>query len=78
MEKVKEIKIEKSRDSLRAFEFFYQALSFHPDAGNPFVMSSLRNESEIISPNSPSPFMERGLGGEVNGQVIKDRFLEII
>ncbi len=35
----------------------------------------LRNESEITSSNSPSPFMERGLGGEVNGHVISDLFL---
>jgi len=35
----------------------------------------LRNESEITFSNSPSPAMERGLGGEVEGQVIKDRFL---
>ena len=39
-------------------------------------MALLRSGSEIGSyPCSPSPFMERGLGGEVNGQVIKDRFL---
>ncbi len=37
--------------------------------------SLLRNASEILYPNTPSPFMERGLGGEVNSQVIKNRFL---
>jgi len=32
----------------------------------------LRNESEITFLNSPSPDMERGPGGEVNGQVIQN------
>ncbi|SLM27701.1 membrane hypothetical protein [Desulfamplus magnetovallimortis] len=36
---------------------------------------TFRNESEIIFPNSPSQLCERGLGGEVNGQVIKNPFL---
>ena len=35
---------------------------------------TLRNASEIVSPCSHSPFMERAPGGEVNEQVIKDRF----
>ncbi|MBF0232585.1 MAG: copper-translocating P-type ATPase [Desulfamplus sp.] len=37
--------------------------------------TDIRSKSEITFPNSPSPFMERGLGGEVNGQVIKNPLL---
>ncbi len=37
-----------------------------------------RNEHEITYPFSPSPFMERGLGGEVSGQVISVRFLNYL
>ena len=36
-----------------------------------------RNAHEITYPISPSPFMERGVGGEVYGQVISDRFLSV-
>jgi len=36
----------------------------------------IRNVIEITYPNSPSPFMERGLGGEVNEHIISDSFLD--
>ena len=48
----------------------------HGDYLEPLPEISLRNRSEITFPFSPSPFMERGLGGDVKGQVIKDRVLK--
>ena len=35
----------------------------------------LRRASEVTYTLSPSPLMERGLGEEVKGQVVKDRFI---
>ena len=39
-----------------------------------FFIESLRNEVELNYPNSPSPAMERGLGGEVGvGNLFRPR-----
>ena len=49
------------------------------DQGIPWIKNLwralFRNEPEINYPYAPSPFMEMRLEGKVNGQVIKDRFL---
>ena len=41
-------------------------------------VNPLKNESEMAYPFPPSPSMERGLGGEVKGRVIKNRSLSNI
>ena len=59
-----QVKVRGYRIELQEVE---SVLSRHPDVSDVAVV--LRHGIESTDPNAPSPSMERGLGGEVNGEV---------